>query len=81
MGLYIQSVERVKREGRPIEIGSNISEMNDQLKAGERAAAIATRRFGKVALLIAGAGDWHAVKSSGCDGLYAVSAELAKTAQ
>lgn len=80
MGLYIRPAEKVEQQGRPITFGRSVPEMKAQLHDGESAVAVASRPFGKVALLIAHEGDWNAVMHSGCDGLYAISAELAATA-
>ncbi len=80
MGAYIRPAESVIKLGRLIQVGDSFTEMEAQLTEGERAVAVASRGFGKVALLISYEGDWREVKHSGCEGLYAVSKELAATA-
>ena len=76
MGQHIKPPERVVNEGRQIDAPKSWAAAQRLITPTERLVAVASRPFGKVALVIACEHDFLDVRRVGCDGLYIVSATL-----
>lgn len=80
MGLYIRPATLVEEQGIHIEVPASWTDAQALLPAGAQLAAVATRGFGKVALLITGQPDFDHVRKVGCNGLYIIDSTLAAKA-
>lgn len=77
MGTYVPPAD-VLRLGRPINLGRSLSELESQLRDGEKAATVTNRGLRQVSLVISRQSDYDAVTRdrANLEGVYAIGSAV-----